>query len=377
MDEDRREARVRFDEELTARGEVPLRDAELAWHEKTFDCRIEDLDTGDFRDAVDEIVGRRKSAPIFMQAARRVKREAPRTEQPAPDSPLAKQSWHDYLSRHLDRVLVGFSWLRDEARLMLGLRPLGPGAPATYRAAMAWHTGDERFLAVEADDKALTQIGDRDEALWWLAAYIGRQSDSGGYEVLHVRGMMGEDRPLPFPASCHELTNLRDLARRVAEATGCRECEATEWLLADIRPELPSALLVTSYPALVEVAPGPDGEPEFLPHVSRRYVITVGSGLVSPDDVAALYRQTRNRDYDLTTDTSARQTVWSAELVRFVAYETKRQGGGSRPGWAALLKGWNAAYPQHPYRNERAMRSSYQQAISRLEARDQKKGAEP
>ncbi len=120
-----------------------------------------------------------------------------------------------------------------------------------------------------------------------------------------------------------------------------------------------------------------DGEPAFLPHVSRRYVITVGSGLVSPDEVAALYRRARNRDYDLATDPSARQTVWSTELVRFVAYERQHQAEKRSVTWAALLERWNAVYPQHPYANERAMRSSYRQAVSRPKGREPEKGAEP
>ena len=376
MDEDRREARVRFDEELAKRGEDSLTAKQLEWVEDKYGP-IEELDTRDFRDAVGDVVDMRRYAPAFLSNARRARGDAARTTRPAPDSPLASEPWHDYTSAHLDRVLGSFFWLRDGTRLMLGLRPLSPGAPATNRAAMAWHTGDERFLTDGSDDRELRQLRDREEALWWLAAYIARQNDSGGYEVLMVRGLMGEDRPLPFPASCHELTNLRDLARRVAAATGCRECETTEWLLADLRPELPSVLLVTAYPSLVEVARGVDGEPAFLPHVSRRYVITVGSGLVSPDEVAALYRRARNRDYDLPTDPSARQTVWSSELVRFVAYERQRQAEKRSVTWAALLERWNAVHPQHPYANERAMRSSYRQAGARPKGREPEKGAEP
>ena len=96
------------------------------------------------------------------------------------------------------------------------------------------------------------------------------------------------------------------------------------------RPSTAAAgVIITSYPSLSEVGRDPHGEPAVLPHVSRRYVITVSSGLISPDEVAAIYRRARNRDYGLPTERSGRQTVWSAELVRFVDYERQKHRGES------------------------------------------------
>lgn len=381
MDDKRQGARRRFDRALAAHGEAALTDQLVAWVEKTFGQPLEELGDEEFDEAVETVAERRAEAPIFGGAKkRRAAPSGPRAEQPPAESALAGSEWHAYLEGHVERVLASFAWLRDDARLRLGLRPLTPGAPSTYRVAMAWLTGDERFLDVDDDDGELALLGDREAAQLWLVGYIIGQGGSGGSEVLLWRGSMGEDVAMPFPASCHPLRNLRDLARRVVEATGCREVEAAEWLLADMRPQLPPVLLVTSYPSLVEVAREPDGEPEpaYLPHVSRRYVITVSSGLISPDEVAALYRRARNHDYGLPTEPSARQTVWSAELVRFVARERRQGAPGARlASWGQLLARWNELYQQHRYVNERAMRSSYQQATSRVLSRDEGKGTEP
>ena len=367
MDEDRREALVRFNEDLAARGEERVSDEQLAHVEAKYG-RIERLDSTDFADAVGDVAGWREMAPAFLPLRHR-------HERPAVDSPLAGEPWQSYLERHLERVLASFARLRDEARLMLELRPLSPGAPTSLAAAWAWFNGVEGAPLEDPDTELRLPVG-REESFGWLVAYIAGQSDTGGSELLLWRGLMGEEAPVPFPASCYPLRNLRDLARRVADATGCRESEAAEWLLVDVQPPTPLALLVTSYPSLVEVYRPPGGEPDFLPHVSRRYVITVGSGLVSPDEVAALYRQTRNRDYGLAAAPSARQTVWSAEIVRFVDYERQREAEQPH-SWALLWERWNTVYPQHPFHSVRAMLSSYRQAISRLKGRGEQKGAEP
>ena len=237
MDEDRREARVRFDEGLAGRGERPLSDAERTWYESAFGNRLERLDTGEFREAVDEIVARRADAHIFLRHVRSMVR----TDLPPADSPLAGDEWPRYLETHLDCVLASFAWLRDQARLELRLRPLGVGAPSTRRAAWAWLTGDRRWLSGEKPDEELPLLADCQAAHLWLAGYASRLGDPGGSEVVLWRGFIGEDTALPFPASCHELRNLRDLARRIATATGCREVEAMEWLLADVRPPRPPA----------------------------------------------------------------------------------------------------------------------------------------
>lgn len=378
MADQRRQARARFDKALAARDEGRLTDDQLAWVEEKYGCPIESLETVDFEDAVGDIVERRMNAPMFLEGARRVRQEKPRTEQPPADSPLASEPWRDYLDLHLQRVLRSFGWLRDDARLHLGLRPLTPEAPITRRATAAWLTGGDLPSAEDAADPELLVLSGAKEASLWLAFYIAQQPDSGGQEVLWWRGLMGEEVALTFPASCYPLRNLRDLAVRVAQATGCQQSEAALWLLADVRPSLPGVLGVVSYPALVEAAAALGGEPVVVPPLSWRYVITVNSGLVSSDEVAALYRRARNRDYGLPVDPRARQTIWSAELARYVASRRTRAVPDRQVrGWSELLRGWNALYPQHPYANERAMRSSHRQAIARLTTRGDATAARP
>ena len=375
MADEKKAARSRFDQALAARGEGRLTDVELTWLEDKNGQPLEELDARDFVDAVGDVTEGRAT---FSPRKRRTLRNEPRAEQLPGDSALAGPQWRAYLKGHLERVLLGFTWLRDDARLKLALQPINPGAPSTRRAAWAWLTGDTRAFEVDGADEELEPLMDREATFWWLAEYIAAQGDSGGSEVLLWRGLTGEDVALPFPASCYPLRNLRDLARHLAGASGCRESEAVEWLLADIRPELPSTLLVTSYPSLVEFARDPDGEPTCPSDVSRRYVITVSSGLISPDEVASIYRRARNRDYGLPTDPSARQTIWSAELVRCVARERRQPAPGARlPSWGQLLAHWNELYPQHPYGNPRAIRSSYLQATSRQEERGREKEATP
>ena len=138
-------------------------------------------------------------------------------------------------------------------------------------------------------------------------------------------------------------------------------------------------LLVTSYPSLVEVAREPGVEPSPPPPARLTALRDHGGfGAVSPDEVAALYRRARNHDYGLPTEPRARQTVWSSELVRFVPRLRKaHQGSSAPPPGRQLLERWNALHPQHPYANERAMRSSYRQAGARPKGREQGKGTEP
>jgi hypothetical protein len=366
MADDRRRARARFDKALAARGERHITDAQLAWVEEKYGYPIEVLDTVDFDDAVGDIVEQRMNAPMFLEGARRVRQEKPRTEQPRADSPLAGEPWRNYLDIHLERVLTSFAWLRDDARLHLDLRPLTPGAPITRDAAAAWLTSREVPASGDAAELELPALSGVEEALLWLVGYISREAGGGGSEVLWWHGLMGEEVALTFAASCYPLRNLRDLALRVAQATGCRQSEAALWLLVNERPSLPAVLSATSFPALVEVTRDIEGEPVGATALARRYVITVNSGLISSDEVAALYRRMRNQDYGLPVDPRARQTVWSAELVRFVASRrTKTASGRQVRGWSELLRGWNARYPQHPYANERAMRSSFRQAMAR------------
>ena len=175
MDDKRQGARRRFDRALAAHGEAALTDQLVAWVEKTFGQPLEELGDEEFDEAVETVAERRAEAPIFGGAKkRRAAPSGPRAEQPPAESALAGSEWHAYLEGHVERVLASFAWLRDDARLRLGLRPLTPGAPSTYRVAMAWLTGDERFLDVDDDDGELAQLGDREAAQYGLSATFGQ-----------------------------------------------------------------------------------------------------------------------------------------------------------------------------------------------------------
>lgn len=379
------EARRRFDEALDAKGTGPVNDQQLAevlpkqFPEDDDLCyrlascdtaqrhaaigeALASLDTAHFTDAVEDVRHLRKVFGAHGGGVhlRRGPSQRPRTRTPAPDSRIASSQWRDYLAGHLDRVLADFAWPRDGARALLGLQPL---------------TVSEEEARLDrldpSDGVELRALTDPREAFVWLVDYIGEQPhpEFSHPEALLWRNAQGEDMKLLFPATCYPLRNLRDLARQVVWATGCRESEATEWLLADVRPEVPPTMAITSYSTLRQYDVSDYASPHIV-HESFRYVIEVSSGLISPDDVAAFYRRTRNDGYAMSSEPAARQSVWTAELVGFVAVERRRNYPGvSPPTWGDLRTLWNERYPQHPFASVGAMQSSYRNAI-RHAARD-------
>ncbi len=309
--------------------------------------------------AVGYVVARRKGArgPFAPPAH---EQRSPRTGTPPPDAALRSPEWHDYLAQHMQRVLGSLEPIRDEVRVDLGLRPLSPFAPPsplTRAQAEAWLGGeefgsegegqealDEPLDGSERDpldpNEVLCSLANRDEAEAWLTAYIARQPhwDDGRTRpracvlwwsrmIEGIRGMKRVTVPIFCPAGSHPLFSLCGVAHDVAEAIGWREFEASEWAVGT-QPPAPQALSATSYPTMLETRWADDRRHFAIERSAWRYVITVSSGLVSPDEVAAFYRRERNRDYGLPTEPTKRRNVWTAELVFFVRAEC----GGQDPG---------------------------------------------
>lgn len=166
---------------------------------------------------------------------------------------------------------------------------------------------------------------------------------------------------LVFPDSNERFGRLYEATHQVVSEVRCREAEAVAWLLCD---ELPPRPLLSITSKVERHRRGPQ---------SWRYTIEIGSHLVPPEEVAELYRSTRDRDAwsgEPPVSRTRRPSVWTTELVRFVQTEAPR---GRKP-WTALLDRFTQRYPQKskPYTNARAMKQSYSEALAREKRRSAK-----
>ena len=165
------------------------------------------------------------------------------------------------------------------------------------------------------------------------------------------------EAPLVFAPSDAALVALHEVAQAIVQQSGCREVEAVAWLLADEPPSWP---LLSLYSQVCRYRDSPPYE--------RRYTITVGCGLVPPEEVARFYREQRDRDAwaGLPQVDFARQPrAFTAELLAFVAEQRPGVAAELVRNWPQLHRLWAQRYPQKPYRSWRAMRETYLRVMQR------------
>lgn len=142
----------------------------------------------------------------------------------------------------------------------------------------------------------------------------------------------------------NRLCRVADIARKLAEKTGCEAAEATMFLLCDVVPDLPWLEAV-----VIEYDSG------------RRnaFSIYVGSPLVPAEDVRRFYVQLREAAAHPTIggQTKRGRKPWTYELLTFV--EERRAKWWP---WKDIFKDWNEQYPDHPYKSLPAMQRSFYQA---------------
>ncbi len=351
--------------------------------------RITTLTDPDFAEVGLEARRRRELARNFGPPMHRPRRR--RVGVPAADSALSSIEWREHMSRRVQRVLQSFAAARDGARVPLGLRPLSPNARGTTRTeALRWL--GLGYLATPGSVERLIELHDWFEACRWLVNYSGIATREAclHHDACPLQpGYCGVLHPIPsvqvaFPTSCNELAVLSALAEDLVDALGVDEPDALMWLLIDRAPQVPLPLVAfeTTSGSNADADDvddeagdiGADDASDIHAPPERkplRYLIEVNSALVSPEEVAALYRRIRNRGYGLPTEPTVRANVWPAELVRFVAEQhLGREPDGGEATWKKLLRLWREIYPQKPYGSWRAMRDAYRKATRKQETAD-------
>jgi hypothetical protein len=369
-----------FDEETSSPRSAPRRD-EFA--ELLAECGALPLDDHEWglvrpvlelvkprnHDAVAELVRYLQSRPARRPAVA-PEGDAVRSATLPAESELAGGEWQIFWERHRRRVLEAF---RPAQRVVLealelpGVLPLAEVAGCLLDRVLA------AALSPELRQAIFDQI-QRARAAAGLAplAEGKRPSAAGGAaegETLSLQmptvtvALDGQpfysQAPLVFGAADAALVGLRDAAQAIMGYTGCPEVEAVAWLLADEPPRWPLLALRSQVCRW-------NGSP---PH-NHRYTIEVGSGLVPPDEVARFYRQQRDKDAwaGLPDGGWHRQPrAFTAELIAFVRDERPGVPAKHIRDWPGLHRQWKARYPQHAYRNWRALRETYLRVAQRAQ----------
>jgi len=284
-------------------------------------------------------------------------------------SQLAGLVWRAYWERHRRRVLEAFRPAQREVLAALGLPDvvplkdvaellLGRVFPTVMSLELRQHLFDRGQQA-----RVAAGLAPRGEAERPFRGSAAEPGESLSLQIPTVTSGLA-DRPflseasLAFGADDQALVALREAARAIVNYTGCHEVEAVAWLLADELPQWP-LLALRSQICRWNAAP---------PH-NHRYTIEVGSGLVSPEEVARFYRQQRDRDSWAGLPAGEwhnQPRAFTAELLAFVRDERPGAPPASVRDWPGLHRLWWERYPQKPYRSWRAMRATYLRLVQRL-----------
>ena len=362
-----------FAELLVGSGAAPLGEGQWGAVSRL----LELLEPRDY-DAVVELLRSVQSRAVSRPAVA-ADSEANRSAAVAEGSQLAGPAWRAYWLQHRRRVLEAFRPAQREALAALGLPGvvpledvaellLGRVFPTVMSLELRQHLFDRGQQA-----RAAAGLAPRDEAERPSQGSTAEPGESLRLQIPTVTIGLADrpflsEAPLAFGTDDRALVKLREAAHAIVDYAGCHEVEAVAWLLADELPQWP-LLALRSQICRWNAAP---------PH-DHRYTIEVGSGLVSPEEVARFYRRQRDRDAWAGLPAGGwrnQPRALTSQLLAFVRDERPGVPPPSVRDWPGLHRLWRQRYPQKPYRSWRAMRATYLHLTQRLQGGEVQNGVD-